>query len=94
MKRSSKSSVIGALALAGAVLASASAEAMPVQPLGSTLAPPNSSDHVSWRGGYGWRGYGFRRGFYGYGFRRRFYGYGFRGPFYGYGWRRYGWRRW
>ena len=85
MKRSSKSSVIGALALAGAVLASASAEAMPVQPLGSTRAPPNSIEHVWWRGGYGWRGYGFRRGFYGYGFR---------GPFYGYGWRRYGWRRW
>ena len=60
---------------------------MPVQVLGSTLAPPSSIEHVWWRGGYGWRGYGFRRGFYGYGFRPGFaFGYGYPG-YYGYGFR-------
>ncbi len=92
MKRMIKGSVVGILALAGVISASVDAEAMPVQPLGSTLAPASSIEHVWWRGGY--RGYGYRRGFYGYGFRRPFYGYGFRRPYYGYGRRRYGWRRW
>ena len=94
MKRSLKNSALGALAIAGAMLASAESEAMPVQSLDSTLAPASSIEHVWWRGGYGWRGYGFRRGFYGYGFRRPIYGFGFRRPYYGYGWRRYGWHRW
>lgn len=94
MKRSLKNSILGALAIAGTMLASAESEAMQVQSLASTLAPAHSIEHVWWRGGYGWRGYGFRRGFYGYGFRRPIYGYGFRRPYYGYGWRRYGWRRW
>lgn len=89
MKRSFKSSFMGALALAGAALASADVEAMPVQPLGSTAAPVGSIEHVWWRGGYGYRGYGWRRGFYGYGFRRPIYGYGWRRPYYGYGWRRW-----
>ena len=94
MKRSLKSCVVGVVALAGATLASVEVEAMPVQPLSSTIAPAGSIEHVWWRGGYGYRGYGFRRGFYGYGFRRPIYGFGWRRPYYGYGWRRYGWRRW
>ena len=89
MKRGLKGAVIGALTLAGAIMVSADAEAMPVQTLDATSASAGSIEHVWWRGGYG-----YRRGFYGYGFRRPFYGYGWRRPYYGYGWRRYGWRRW
>ena len=45
-------------------------------------------EKVWWRGGYG-RGFGFRGG---YGFRRFGYGYGFRRPFFG-GYYGYGYRR-
>ena len=83
-----KYTVVGALAMAGSVLASVEAQAMPIQDLNPTAseASPNV-ENVWWRGGYG-----YRRGFYGYGFRRPFYGYGWgwRRPFYGYG---YGLRR-
>ena len=97
MRRSLKGMVIGALALAGATVASTDGQAMPVQPLGSTASQTSGIEHVWWRGGYGWRG-GYFRGGYGYGFRP--YGFGWRRPFYGYGygWRRpfygYGYRRW
>ena len=86
--------VIGALALAGATIASTDGQAMPVQLLGSTASQTSGIEHVWWRRGY--YGYGFRR--FGYGFRP--YGWRWRRPFfgYGYGWRRpfygYGYRRW
>ena len=99
MMRSTKGLVVGTLTLVGVSLAAADAQAMPVQPLQAAATAANNIEHVWWRGGYGWRGYGFRPRFYGY--RRPFVGYyGWRRPFYGYGygWRRpfygYGYRRW
>ena len=99
MKRNVNSMVIGALALAGAMIASTDGQAMPVHPLGSTASHASDIEHVYWRGGYGYRrgffrgGYGWRGGYgfrgYGYGFRPYGYGYGWRRPFYGYGYRRW-----
>ena len=97
MRRSLNGIVIGALALAGASLASTDGQAMPVQPLGLAASHASDIDHIYWRG------YGYRRGFYrgGYGWRGGYgfpLGYGFRPYGYGYGWRRpfyrYGYRRW
>jgi hypothetical protein len=94
-----KGMIVGSLALAGVTVGAADVQAMPIQPLTSTLSASNGLESVWWRGGYGWRGYGFGPRFYGPGWRRPFVGaYGWRRPFYGYGWRRpfygRGWRRW
>ncbi len=98
MMRSMKGLVVGAVALAGATVASADVQAMPIQPPASqagTTDVANGIEHVWWRGGWR-RGWGWRGGYYGW--RRPFVGYyGWRRPFYGYGWRRpfiYGYRRW
>ena len=77
MQHTLKGIVAGALALAGATLATAEAQAMPIQPLSPSVSSQSPIEPV-----YYYR-YGYRRPFFGY---RRFYRpYGFRRPFvYGY----------
>ena len=93
MHMSLKGIVVGTLALAGATVATADAQAMPIQPL-SPAASATALENVYY---YGYRRpfvrpfvrpfYGYRRFGYGYGYRRPFFGY--RRPFYGYGYRRF-----
>ena len=91
MHMSLKGIVVGTLALAGATVVAADAQAMPIQPL-SPAAAATPLEHVFYYG-YGYRRpfvrpfYGYRRFGYGYGYRRPFFGY--RRPFYGYGYRRF-----
>ena len=83
MNRTVKGCIAGALALASVAVATAEAQAMPIQSLGEVAHAASGIDQV-WCCRYGWRGYG-------WGWRRPFYGYR-----YGWGWRRrsWGWRRW
>ena len=93
MHMSLKGLVVGTLAVAGATVAVADAQAMPVQPLSQAVSG-SSLEHVYFYR-YGYRRpflrpfYGYRRfGYgYGYGYRRPFFAY--RRPFYGYGYRRF-----
>ena len=93
MQMSLKAIVVGALALAGATVATAEAQAMPIGP----LAPAASEAHVDQVYYYGYRRPFVRRfvvrpyGYYGY--RRFGYGYGFRRPLFGYRRFGYGYRR-
>ncbi len=82
-----KGAVIGTMAFAGAVFATADAQALPIQSLHSS-ASAAGIEQVFLR-----YGYGYRRPFlrYGYGFRRRFV-YGYRRFGYG-GYRRFGYGR-
>ena len=94
MHMSLKGVVVGTLAIAGATLATAEAQAMPVQPL-SPAASAAPLEQVYYYG-YGYRRpfirpfvrpfYGYPR--FGYVYRRPFV-YGYRRPFYGYGYRRF-----
>lgn len=97
MITSMKGFIVGALALTGAIVATADVQAMPIQP----LSPAVAADGVSGAQVEPVYFYGYRRPFLRFGYRpffgyRRFgYGYGYRRfhayrrPFYGYGYRRF-----